>query len=115
MANPNKAKGTLFETQVTKYLNESGVPAVKPRQAGRYDVGDIWVEDDLILQAKAWKDLASAVRVGTAASQLQAGYAHRAFGASVVKRANANVKEAYVVMPLHAFTALLKSRQSPCK
>jgi len=113
MPNPRKAQGTRFETDVERVLKEAGLRAVKPRQAGVYDVGDIWLEDDIILQAKAWKDIASALREGTAGAQDQAVHARRRFGVAVIKKPRGAIKDAYVAMPLHVFADLIKSRTSP--
>lgn len=110
MPNPNKTKGTRFESAVTKVLVAAGLTAWMPRQTGRHDVGDIHVGTDLILQAKAWKDMTGAIRVGTAAAQVQAGHANREFGAAVIKKPRGRIEDAYVVMPLHAFIRLLHSR-----
>lgn len=115
MPNANKTKGTAFESAVTKALRADGLDAVMPRQIESHDVGDIWVERDVVLQAKAWKDVASALRVGTASAQVQAHHAGRPFGAAVIKKAHGHIADAYVAMPLSTFAALLKSRQSPSK
>lgn len=112
MANPNKAKGTRFETDVTRALCAAGIPAHKPRQAGRHDIGDIHIGTNFILQAKAWRDVTSALRVGTAAAQAQAEHAGREFGAAVIKKARGNVLDSYVAMPLATFIRLLLSFQN---
>lgn len=113
MPNPSKARGTRFETDVERALKDAGLKAMKPRQAGVYDVGDIWLEDDIVLQAKAWKDITSALREGTAGAQDQAIHARRRFGAAVIKKPRGAIADAYVAMPLHVFAELIKSRTSP--
>jgi hypothetical protein len=113
VANPNKAKGSRFELEVERELRADGLSAVRPRQTGNVDVGDLHVEDDVVLQAKAWRDVPSALREGVAGAQRQAAAAGRPHGAAVIKRPRGSVAEAYVVMPLRAFAALLRSRRSP--
>lgn len=108
MANPRKAKGTLFETEVTKTLLAAGIPAVKPRQAGSNDIGDIHVDDDIILQAKAWSDYTTALNAGVQGATKQAGHAKRPFGIAVVKKPRAAILDAYVVMPLSTFIRFLR-------
>lgn len=108
MPNPNGQKGTRFETDVTKALKEAGVRAVKPRQAGRYDIGDIHVEEDIVLQAKAWANLASALKAGTEGATTQAGHAKRPFGFAVIKKPRGAILDAYVVMPLSTFIRFLR-------
>lgn len=42
MSNPNKSKGTAFETATIKYLREHGFRNVyRPATKGKYDTGDI--------------------------------------------------------------------------
>lgn len=113
MANKAKAKGTLFETEVVRVLVAAGLPAVKPRQTGRYDVGDIHLDADITMQAKAWKNIASALREGTAGAQLQAVHARRPIGVSVIKKPGGAIADAYVAMPLHVFIDLIRSRETP--
>lgn len=113
MPNSDKAKGTRFETEVVTLLREAGLKAQKPRQTSFRDVGDIHLEDDMVLQAKAWDNLASALRVGTMGAEVQAINARRPFGFAVVKRPRAAVSEAYVVIPLRAFIRFLLSRRTP--
>lgn len=108
MANPNKDKGTRFESAVERELKEAGIAAVKPRQTGRYDIGDIHVQDDIVLQAKAWANLTSALREGTAGATKQAEHAKRPFGFAVVKKPRGAILDAYVVMPLSTFIRFLR-------
>lgn len=108
MANPRKAKGTLFETEVVKALVTAGIPAVKPRQTGNRDVGDIHVDDDIILQAKAWSDYTTALNAGVQGAVKQAGHAKRPYGFAVIKKPRAAILDAYVVMPLSTFIRFLR-------
>lgn len=105
--NAKKAKGTLFETQVVRFLRAASVPAAKPRQSGRHDVGDIHVDDDIVLQAKAWQNTATALVAGVAGAQVQAGHARRMFGIAVIKKPRGSIGDAYVVMPLRVFVQFL--------
>lgn len=113
MPNANKATGTRFQTAVTNELLAAGLPAIQPRQTEWFDVGDIHVGDDVVMQAKAWRDMAGALRDGTAGAMEQARRAKRRFGVAVIKRPGKSAREAYVAMPLHVFIDLLHSRQSP--
>lgn len=111
MPNPNGAKGNLFETEVTKALNAAGIAAIKPRQAGVHDIGDIHLLDDnndIILQAKAWANLAAAITAGTAGATKQAGHAKKPFGFAVIKKPRGAILDAYVVMHLRDFIRFLK-------
>ena len=110
MPNSNKTTGTLFETAVLKVLQAAGLRAVKPRQTTALDTGDIHVGEDVLVQAKDWANLSGALDAGTKGAQVQARRAGRPFGVAVVKRRGRHAREAYVVMPLHVFTALLNSR-----
>lgn len=111
MPNPNAADATKFETDVVNYLKSQGLFVYKPRQTSALDVGDIHLESDYVLQAKAWANVASALREGTADAQIQAKRANRFFGMSVIKKRGGRIADAYVSMPLHVFAALINSRE----
>lgn len=108
MSNPNKQKGTLFESQVVQYLREAGIQAYRPAQAGARDTGDIHGLDRIILQNKAWKDIASALREGVKGAQVQAVNAGVPFGFAVIKRPRVNVKDCTVAMSLEDFVRFYK-------
>jgi len=108
MSNPQKAKGTRWETAVTRFLRDAGLYAYKPRQEGFRDVGDIHVPP-FTLQAKDWKDLAGALREGTDGARAQRIHAGLPFGAAVIKRARRPVEDAYVVVRLGDFPDLVRA------
>lgn len=105
--------GPRFERDLEKAFRTAGVPAARPRQAREVDVGDLHVAGDVVVQAKAWKNLAQGVREGVAGSQAQKRRAHRPIGVAVVKKAGEPILDAVVAMPLRDFIALLKSREAP--
>lgn len=107
MANANKAKGTTFETAVVKELTKADLDAHKPRQVTPLDVGDIHLGDDIVLQAKAWKNLAGALSEGTKGATIQAERAKRPFGIAVIKKPRGSILDAYVVMSLKTFIRFL--------
>jgi len=108
MSNPNKAKGTRFESDVVDFLRKEGLTdARRVVQTGRLDSGDIHV-GGWALQAKAWKSLTDALREGVDGAMRQHAVAGLPWGAAVIKRPRKNVKEAYVVLPLKHFARLLK-------
>lgn len=109
MANPNKAKGTLHETQTVNVLLAAGIKDVRRVvQTGALDSGDIHVGDSYVLQAKNWRDISSALREGVDGAERQAKHAKRPFGFAVIKRPRKGPAEAYVAMPLRIFAELLK-------
>lgn len=108
MANPQKAKGTRWETAVTRFLRDAGLYAYKPRQEGFRDVGDIHVPP-FTLQAKDWKDVLAALREGTDGARVQRVNAGLPYGAAVIKRARRPVEDAYVVIRLGDFPGLVRA------
>jgi len=110
VSNPRKAKGTRWETAVTRFLRDHGVFAYKPRQEGFRDVGDVHAPP-FALQAKDWKDVVSALREGTDGARVQAVHAGLPFGAAVVKRARKPVEDAYLVLRLGDLPALIEAIQ----
>jgi hypothetical protein len=98
MANPSKAKGSLFEKQVCEYL-ASYWPDVERRvQAGANDRGDVAGIHGWVVELKATKqlDLAGALRE----AELEAQHAGVRRFVAVFKRRQQSVTEAYAVMPL---------------
>lgn len=105
---PDKTAATRFETAVVDFLKAEGLEAAKPRQTKWYDVGDIWVGDDVILQAKFYTNFTSALRDGVTGAQLQAERARRPYGFAVIKRPGKPIADAYVALPLKDLVKLLK-------
>ena len=120
MANPNKAKGTRWESDVTNYLRSHGLPAVKPRQEGNEDVGDIHV-GRFVLQCKDWRDVTAATREGVeGAARQSVARANRAGTpwawfppVAVVKRARKGTGDGYVTMTLETVAVLAQDHLNP--
>lgn len=107
MSNPAKAKGTALETAVVTYLKEHGIPAYRPAQAGYKDTGDIHGVSPVIIQAKNWKDIPSALREGVDGANKQRVNAGERWGVAAVKRPRKGVADTYVVMDLATFAEML--------
>jgi hypothetical protein len=113
MTNPNKAKGTRFESEVVNYLREAGLPAVKPRQEGNEDVGDIHV-GEFVIQCKNWADVQAATRAGLDGAERQAAARAKRVGMPwrlyvpvvAVKRARRPTGETFITMTLDTFVRL---------
>lgn len=103
-------EGTRFETDVVKKLKAAGFPAGRPTQTKMADVGDIHLGADWVLQAKAWANVASALREGTKDAQVQAYQARRRFGAAVIKKTRGSIDDAFVAMPLSVFIEFIQSQ-----
>lgn len=127
MSNPQKAKGTRWETAVLRFLRAIlGRFAYKPRAEGFVDIGDLhaW---PFVIQAKDWKDWQAAIREGLDGAVRQAAAYHAAtrprcpecssgpepgphdcphrsyiapIPVAVVKRARRSTGDAYAVMRL---------------
>ncbi|QTZ93668.1 hypothetical protein [Streptomyces auratus] len=122
MSNPNKSRGTAWETAIVRYLNEvlgvplaeSGAPKFGARhllpirrkvQTGQHDTGDIDAYP-FVLEAKDEKTHRFSAYVEQA--NREAANAAVPYGAAVVKRRGKNVRHGYVVMDLETFGRLLK-------
>lgn len=108
MSNPQKAKGTRWETAVTRFLKDAGIFAYKPRQEGARDVGDIHAPP-FVLQAKDYRDVVTGIREGVEGVREQRLHAGMPFGAAVVKRARKPVEDAYVVIRLGDLPDLIRA------
>jgi hypothetical protein len=110
VANSQKAKGTRWETAVLRFLRDAGLYAVKPRQEGFLDVGDIHAPP-FVIQAKDYSDLLAGIRASVDGYQVQRSNAGMPFGVGVVKRARKPVEDAYVVIRLADLTDLIRAVQ----
>lgn len=110
MTSAQKRKGTAFETAVLRFLRDAGLYAVKPRQEGHRDVGDIWAPP-FVIQAKNYSDLLAGIRAGVDGYQVQRSNAGMPFGVAVVKRARKPVEDAYVVLRLGDLPDLIRAVQ----
>lgn len=109
MSNPAKAKGTAFETAIVRSLRDAGLYAIKPRQEGFKDLGDIHVEGIATLQAKNYKDVATGLRMGVDGAQVQRVNAGLPYAFAVIKRARKPVEDSYVVMRLGDFPEVVRA------
>jgi hypothetical protein len=108
MSNPNKAKGSAFELAVMRYLAEVfGRQVRRPHQAGYKDVGDLHLSP-FVLQCKAYANVASALNIGVAGAELQAGHAEEEFGVAVIKKRGSSIADARVAMSLRTFRGLVE-------
>lgn len=105
MANRSKAKGSKFERKVADYISQRGLKVVRLATAGASDKGDLYGIPNWVLELKATKalDLAAARRE----AQVEAVNAGCDYYASIHKKRQASIKDAYVEVPLWAFVDLL--------
>ncbi|QDF14217.1 holliday junction resolvase [Microbacterium phage GardenState] len=111
MANPNKRKGTAYESAIVKLLQERGIPARRVAQTGQLDTGDIHGIDPFVGQCKAYKDMASALRDGVAGAEVQAMRAGQPYGVAFIKRPGKPIADGYAVMSVASFARLLSTLQ----
>lgn len=115
----NKDKGTRHESAVVNYLNKalgnlnadgeitnqlSPYNISRKAQTGARDVGDIWAFP-FVVEAKdeAKHDIPGYIRQ----ANKEAGHAKFPYGVAVIKKRNANIKDAYVTMDLETFAKVL--------
>jgi Holliday junction resolvase len=108
-----KVKGATFERAVVDYLKSAGFPfAERHYGAGRPDdVGDVDGIVGWTVECKAHKALALAVWTDEAERERVNG--RQPYAAVVAKRRNRPTADAYVVIPLSTFAALLAEDVTP--
>ena len=117
MSAANKRKGSLFETDVLKYLRLQGFDAERLRLTGRDDEGDLVVKVGgltHVLECKATKvnNLTDFIRQ----AKTEAGNYDKHRGllpgtsdyAVVVKKRQASIKDAFVVVSLEQYLELIR-------
>ncbi|WP_326742618.1 hypothetical protein [Streptomyces sp. NBC_01768] len=106
MANPSKAKGTAWESQIVGYLRDHHNDAAHRNvQMGRLDIGDIDGYYLHALEAKAEKEIKLSSYIAQA--NREAAHAGQPFGCAVVKRRMKGVADGYVVRDVATDVRLL--------
>jgi hypothetical protein len=102
VVNPQKAKGTRWESSIVAFLRDLGfTEARREVQRGRLDVGDIGGFAVWAIEAKAYKSVTFGLLadfVGQA--NREASNAGKPFGIVVLKRPRAGTGDAFVIMDL---------------
>jgi Holliday junction resolvase len=108
MTSKNKAKGSQYERDIVKALNDAGFPKVERMYgAGRQDDrGDIRGLEGWTIEAKnhAKIDLPTFL----AELKVEMANAKTRFGACLIKKRGKGVSESYVVIPYDVLLLLLK-------
>ncbi|GAA2843977.1 hypothetical protein Acy02nite_68630 [Actinoplanes cyaneus] len=107
MSNPNKAKGTRWETALVRFLGAATLRAYRPAQEGHKDTGDLHGLSPFIGQAKDWKSWESAIREGLDGAERQKTHAREDYGVAFVKRVRRPTGAGYAVMTIATFARLL--------
>jgi hypothetical protein len=107
--NPSKAKGTRWESAIVDFLRGRGIEARRAVQNGRLDDGDIHGIGPFVGQAKAYRDLATGLRLGTAGAERQKDEAGERWGVLFLKAPRRPVSEAYAVMRMETFAEVLEA------
>lgn len=104
--NPSKMKGTRFESEVVEFLRSHGFAYAERRALqGVNDTGDIAGVVGWVLEAKAHREIDLAGWVTEAEREARNGKAR--WWAVIAKRRMRSTGDAYVVMSLAQFCALL--------
>jgi predicted lipoprotein len=106
MTNASKRKGTVWETQVVEFLKSHGFPYAERRAlCGTSDKGDVSGVPGVMLECKN----EAKVTLGAYADEVkvQTANAGASIGVAVVKRRNRGPADAYVVMTLEQFAAMI--------
>ena len=107
MTTPAKARGSQFERDVVKFLNENGFPLVERRYGAgaQKDVGDL-TGIQLVVECKNLKTITLASIMDE--TQREVENSRFDVGLAVVKRRGKGPSEAYAVMRLADMAKILK-------
>lgn len=104
MANPNKRKGTAWESAIVTFLRDQGQDARRVAQTGRLDTGDIHA-GKFCVEAKNQRAIDLAGFVDQA--EREAVHAGLPYGVAVVKRRGKGAASGYAVMSLATLARLM--------
>jgi hypothetical protein len=105
VTNRHKAKGTRWETDVVRFLAGLGLSTHRNAQHGSNDIGDIGGLELFAIECKDHRTHALAEWLDQAVRE--AANAGKPYGVVVFKRARKPVGDAYVLMDLKTFAALV--------
>lgn len=109
--NRSKAKGTAWETRLTRWLCENGFPDVERRALqGTLDKGDIAGIAGVVLELKNCRTIDLAGWIDEAVKEK--ANAKAKIGAVIFPRRNYGTDRAYVVMEMQQFAQMLLLLQS---
>ena len=117
MSNPNKQRGSAFESALAKYLRERGHDAERLALRGNRDEGDLVLRlptgDRFVIEAKATARIDLAGWVAQAEAEVKNYGEHRgimpAGFAVVYKRRGYGIGQSYVIMPLDEWISQVAS------
>jgi Holliday junction resolvase len=111
MANPSKRKGTQFETDVVRYLVEHGQPYAERRAlTGSADKGDVSGIPGVMIEAKNEKTVTLGAYLDEV--KVETANAGASIGVAVVKRRSRGPGDAYVLMSLQQFAAMISDDEA---
>lgn len=105
--NPNKAKGTRWESRLVEYLRANGFPYAERRAlAGTKDLGDIVNVPGVVIEAKNTKTINLAEWIDQLVEEK--ANANARHGAVIFPRRSHRTERAYVVLELEDFVDLIR-------
>jgi hypothetical protein len=112
MSNPNKQKGTAYESALVRTLAAfwSGAYGLAPRrvaQAGALDTGDLHGLSPYIAQAKNYRDIVAGLREGLEGAEVQKVRAGEPYGVAFVKRPRQPTGRGYAVQTVETWARVL--------
>jgi Holliday junction resolvase len=109
MVNPQKAKGTRWESAIVTYLRDLGFTTVRREvQHGRLDVGDISGLALWAIEAKNYSEIKwSLLSRFVAQANREAVHAGKPYAIVVLKKPRAGTGEAYVIMDLNTWAKVI--------
>jgi hypothetical protein len=108
VSSPSKRKGSAFELEIVKYLNDAGWPYAERRLAGdQYDKGDITGTPAVVWECKNQKTFKLAEWVDELTVEMRTAKAP--VGAVIHKRrGTTSAADYYATLPLSVYCQLLK-------
>ena len=106
MANPQKEKGTRWESAVAKFLQSKGFPVWRMAQTGAQDEGDLGGLPSWAFECRDRQKMDLSKNVRDANSRAIAKGA--LYGVTIMKKRNSAVGSAYVAMDLETFAQILE-------
>ena len=104
--NPNKAKGTRWESAVAKFLQSKGFPVWRMAQTGAFDEGDLGGLPQWAFECRDRQKIDLSKNVKDANDRALAKGA--LYGVTVIKKRNAPVESGYVALDLETFAKILE-------
>ena len=107
MTSPQQRKGDRFAREIKAYLKDAGLDIVRQHDGGTLDSGD-FILTPFVIEAKAYRDMTTALRLGSQEAERAAEQFPRHIPACLIDRPGYGIGSSYFVIQLRHVPKLMR-------